>query len=604
MSTWLYQFWLFSFKTAKYWGQGPRDWSANILGFEPNNVEIFPMPSSHHSPADWAVRSLHGQDSNMKDVASLPSPLCRWSIHVPGHDYVPLPDIPLLEDGAMDPADPETYQQWPPEWRIPSYSEKLRNALESNDFSNIPTDRLPAAIPEALQVAKRDPRDLAGESLGFAIMSRNREMVVDLLESDCEDVFHLATSYLDGSKACCDIINTISSQFPLRQHYTNDLGHTVLDNLMIAIVKGHSSCSPSQVDDAFKGQDRFAGEEVDICGRWDADSDCIRELLAKGIHRIPFQWKHKFCHTSIQAICHSIVTIWGSSCAPDINTCSGLFVRRCLQPYCGLKMQMTPLHTLDLVMLQLSSHGCEGEDLFGIVAVLLCLLRHGANPLLQCALSITSLLRQNPSDNNDQEPMECEHNDLDPLQLANAIYSLKNREWTEKVRLGWRTYCEIVRYSQQIWGQPKSQQLQCSDLDSDDEEEEDDENEEEDGLDFCDACKDDYTKIYLGRDGRLGLLWSVINAELVTYRRLQLDHPWISDKINLQAMLESLQRNCTPDMPMIKENMLKPTCCCGAFQERWVDDCIGPEAACVTYFSNMEDWSRTTFVNILSRDWW
>jgi hypothetical protein len=596
MSTWLYQFWLFSFKTAKYWGQGPRDWFADILGFEPNIVKNFPMPSSHHSPADWAGRSLPGQDSNMTDVASLPSSLCRWSIHVSQPSYEGLPDLPPQKDGAMDPADPETYQQWPLEWGIPSYSEKLRNALESNDFSNIPADQLPAAIPEALQVAKRDPRDLAGESLGFAIMSRNREMVVESLESDCENVFHLATSYLDGSKACCDIINTISGQFPLRQHYTNDVGHTVLDNLMIAIVKSHSSCSPSQVDDAFKGQDRFAGEEVDICGRWDADSDCIRKLLAKGTHRIPFQWKHKFCHTSIQAICHSIVTLWGCYNAPDINTRSGLFVRRCLQPHCGLKMQMTPLHTLDLVMLQLSSHGCEGEDLFGTVAVLLCLLRYGANPLLQCALSITSLLRQNPSDNDDHEPMECEHNDLDPLQLANAIYSLKNREWTEKVRLGWRMYCEILRCSQQIWGQPKSQELPCSDSDSDDEKED-----EEDRFDVCEIC---YHWMYLGKDGKLGLLWSAIKAELVTYRRLQLDHPWISDKINLQAMLESLQKNCAPDLPMIKDNMLNPTCSCGAFLKRWDDDCIGPETACVSYFSNMEDWSRTTFLELPIRDWW
>jgi hypothetical protein len=597
MSTWLYQFWLFSFKTAKYWGQGPRDWFADILGFEPNIVEMFPIPSSHHSPADWG-RSLHGQDSNMTDVTSLPSLLCRWSIHVSEPGYVQLPDLPLLKDGAMDPADPETYQQWLPEWGIPSYSEKLRNALESNDFSNIPTDRLPAAIPEALQVAKRDPHDLARESLGFAIMSRNCEMVGDLLGADCEDLFHLATSYLDGSKACCNIINIISSHFPLRQHYTNDVGHTVLDNLMIAILKGHSSCSPSQVDEALKGQDRFSGEEIDICGRWDADSDCIRELLAKGIHRIPFRWKHKFCHTSIQAICHSIVTLWGSDCAPDINICSGLFVRRCLQPHCGLKMQMTPLHTLDLVMLQLSSHGCEGEDLFGTVAVLLCLLLHGANPLLQCALSITSLLRQNPSDNNDHEPMECEHSDLDPLQLANAIYSLKNREWTEKVRLGWRTYCEILRYSQQIWGQPESQVLSWVDSDSDNDEED-----EEDRLNSCEKCVA-YFRIYLGKDGRLGLLWSAINAELVTYQRLQLDHPWISDKINLQAMLESLQKNCTPDLPMIRDSMLKPTCRCGAFQESCFDHCIGPTTACVSYFSNMEDWSRTTFLIFPHRDWW
>lgn len=468
MSTWLYQFWLFSFKTAKYWGQGPRDWVADMLGFGRNGIEIFPIPSSHHSSSNKAGCSPHEQLSgttelNITTPASVPSPLCRWTIHVVGRAYEGLPDPPLLEHGMMDPTDPETYQQWPQEWTILSHSEKMRNALESNDFSHIPTDQLPAAIPEALQVAKRNPRDFARESLGFAIMSRNSEMVSDLLHltlntprlenADLEimlegiDVFHLATSYLDGSKTCCEIVNLISSCVPLGKHYTNDLGHTVLDSLMITIVKGHSSCAPDQLDDAFKGQNRFAGEEVDICGRWDADSDCIRELLAKDIHHIPFQWKHKFCHTSIQAICHSIITIWGAESAPDINTRSGLFVRRCSQPDCGLKMQMTPLHALVLVMLQLSSHGGEEEDLFGAVAVLLCLLRYGANPSLRSVLSITSLIGADPSDNCSRELDRCEHEAIDPLQLASAIYSLRNTEWTERVRLGWRTCCEILRYS-------------------------------------------------------------------------------------------------------------------------------------------------------------
>jgi hypothetical protein len=426
MFTWLYQFWLFSFKTTKYWGRGPRDWFADILGFGRNGAETFPDPSSLHSPSEMAGSSPQGQALGIAEfsrtgLASGPSALCRSTIHACELCFEQLPDPLLLKHTAMNPTDPKTYHPWPQEWRTLSSSEKLRNALESNDFSNIPTDQLPAAIPEALQGAKRHPFDLTQESLGFAIMSRNREMVSDLLQSSRHTVttvvhpFHLATSYLDGSKTCCNIINDISRYVPLRRHYTNGLGHTLLDNLMLAIVKGHSSCAPAQVDIAFEGHNRFAGEEVDICGRWDADSDCIRELLAEGIHRIPFQWKHKFCHTSIQTICHSIANIWGLGYAPDINTCSGIFVRRCSQPDCGRKLQMTPLHTLVFVMFQLSSYGCEGEDLFGVVAVLLCLLRWGANPSLQSELSITSLLSAKLSADCDPERDRCKHKPLDPL---------------------------------------------------------------------------------------------------------------------------------------------------------------------------------------------
>ncbi|KAF7510663.1 hypothetical protein GJ744_006275 [Endocarpon pusillum] len=283
MSTWLYQFWLFSFKTAKYWGQGPRDWFADLLAFGRDGADMFPVPASPHTPSDRIGQSPQGQPSvasglNNIGVGSKPSLLCRWAIHVKPQPYQSLPDPPLLEHRAMDPADPETYQPWPEQWMASSYSEKLRNALESNDFSNIPTDQLPAAIPEALKMAKRDPSELSADSLGFAIMSGNEFMAENLLDSDPDpdpeiafreiDAFHLATSYLNGSKVCCNLLNTISRFRPLRQNYTNGQGHTVLDNLMIAILKGNTSCTPGQVDNAFKGQVRFSGEEVDICGRW------------------------------------------------------------------------------------------------------------------------------------------------------------------------------------------------------------------------------------------------------------------------------------------------------------------------------------------------
>jgi hypothetical protein len=73
----------------------------------------------------------------------------------------------------------------------------------------------------------------------------------------------------------------------VRKLYTYHLNHTDLDNLMIAILKAHSSCTPAMADEAFKKEHRFAGEEVDICGRWDADSDCIRHLQASGSPTIP-----------------------------------------------------------------------------------------------------------------------------------------------------------------------------------------------------------------------------------------------------------------------------------------------------------------------------
>jgi hypothetical protein len=194
------------------------------------------------------------------------------------------------------------------------------------------------------------------------------------------DIFplHLASSYLDGAKTCCKVFDQIVLGMPtgeasVRKLYVNHLNHTVLDNLMIAILKAHTSCTPVMVDEAFKKENRFAGEEVDICGRWDADSGCIRQLQASGNPTIPRSWKHMFCHTSAQAITHCIGTLFGPHWAPDINTPSGIFHKRCLNETCGLKLQLKPLHTLVVTAVYLAQLGSDGETLFGMIACLLCL---------------------------------------------------------------------------------------------------------------------------------------------------------------------------------------------------------------------------------------
>ena len=64
--------------------------------------------------------------------------------------------------------------------------------------------------------------------------------------------------------------------------------HTVLDSLMITILKSHTSVTPGVVDDALRSEKRFIPEDIGICGRWDADSNCIRAHLAEGESTIPF----------------------------------------------------------------------------------------------------------------------------------------------------------------------------------------------------------------------------------------------------------------------------------------------------------------------------
>src|SRR5438045_1891921 len=111
-------------------------------------------------------------------------------------------------------------------------------------------------------------------------------------------------------------------------------------------------------------------------------------------------------HTSVQAICHCIGTLFGPHWAPDINTPSGLFTKRCSNETCGLKLQLMPLHTLVVTAVHLASQGSKAETLFGMLACLVCLLANGANPLLTAPVSINVLL-------SDDEDRECSHAELD-----------------------------------------------------------------------------------------------------------------------------------------------------------------------------------------------
>lgn len=54
---------------------------------------------------------------------------------------------------------------------------RLRDALEHNDFSSIPTAYLPVFIPKIAKAVGRSSDELLLESLGFSIISQNPEQV-------------------------------------------------------------------------------------------------------------------------------------------------------------------------------------------------------------------------------------------------------------------------------------------------------------------------------------------------------------------------------------------------------------------------------------------
>jgi hypothetical protein len=88
LTTYLYQFWLFAFKTAKYWGYGPPDWTAELLEsdrFKDNELATRSSPNTPRSnfgtPASAATPRSEAIIGSFSSINSHPSPLCKWSIH-------------------------------------------------------------------------------------------------------------------------------------------------------------------------------------------------------------------------------------------------------------------------------------------------------------------------------------------------------------------------------------------------------------------------------------------------------------------------------------------------------------------------------------------
>lgn len=584
---------------------------------------------------------------------SKPSDLCRWAIHTKSLMYEEINETNEIvsdHDRNDDPRNEAEWKEWPGGWDKPDISTVLRDALENNDFSNLQAQDIPMNVSEILSTAPRAPDEMLRESFVFSIVSRNCDLLDELTRKikhtnvDVTDLypFHLATSFLDGSKTCCNVLDILfNSYLGLHASRTNELGHTILDNLMVTIVKCHTKCTPGDVDSRWVREARFPGAEVDICGRWDADSDCIRSLLAEGSAAIPVEWKHKFCHTSAQTIVHCIDSLLMVDQAA-FGAPSGLYLKRCLS--CGLKLELQPLHTLLLTSFALAQYGLDGEDLSGMLACLLCLLFNGTNQLRKVAISLSAL--------HGEEPMEeCDHELYDAAQLAQKLHSDFGTFWSEAVKTGWEILILVLKRSQRQWcdqevdEERKSPQLFASHFEAENRDQmlgtspdgsndvidlteaadvidprtdcvsafrTSDSDSDSDGgssvYDFdsgpvcygsLDFDNGEHTN-YFGNDRTLGLLWAAIRTEMLTYRRQSVDCRWNSANFNMSSVHQCLIQNGALDIGLVSKGLMKQTCRCGRFDAHYVD-CVTMEDVSSKYFANLEDWTRITVIHMPAR---
>lgn len=608
--TWLHDFWMYSFMTAKYWGKGPKTWSLGLINFK--SFAGIPTPSTPGHPIEQGHASELLSPSGNSPLFKDPTQLCRWTIHYTNDvNYEPVqsPRLAQEESGEQfDIDDESTWSHWPKEDIDRSLSDTITQGLRENVFTTVQNETLPMAADSIVKTIDKSPKELDAEALGFAIMSRNMDAFVGILNSSYETYgdypatfsaispFHLAAQYLDGAKSCCLImgalVNSLESENSIGVNYIDDSGHTVLDTLLITIIKSHSTTQPHLLSDEFVGQSRYPGQEIDPCGRWDADSPCIRGLYASGIQTIPQGWKHMFCHTSVQAVCHCLTAIFGSPQRPNINTTSGLFASRC--PCCGLELKVGPLHAVILTAFHLACFGLPGENLFGMVSCLVCLLTYRADPCATSEISLPVLFGLDTADGR------CQHFQMNAAELASRTPPELLRAWTPELRQGWMALIAIIqqaianRTGQHLTsGRQTTQAAYGSSVDKS-------------SIGTCAnivhryEMTSDVKTVYCGNP-QLGRIWATIQSELLTYRRLTEHEPWLSARFQMERIMEWLRRDDETNLGPLSDGIhqghdLKDYSPCGLFNA--IDPgCARREEVCKTYYSNLDDWKRTTFIH-------
>jgi hypothetical protein len=492
------------------------------------------------------------------------------------------------------------------------------------------------------RAAERSPKELLLEALGFSIMSRNLDQIKDTtmkMEEDNIDYLslyplHMAMNYLDGSKTCCDILTWLVTRLTgpqLRETFVNELGHTFWDTLMVTILKSHSSTRPSIVDEAWREAKRFPGEEVDICGRWDADSPAVRHLLASGNCSTPLAWKHKFCHTSIQAICHSITMMSHLRLNPVLDEAqSGLYIRRCF--HCGVKLQPQTLHSLVITAYHLANNSCQDEDLFGILACLLCFVAGDIDIQRTAVISVTALME------GDDAEGQCDHEELTAASLAERISLHQTvRAWTETLQLGWAVFCGVLRLCENADMRAVAEESDnlmrvesLSDRGYDPLYEREDR--ENDGYmetdlrpaEVCDgqmnigtrtryscpkhdSSEDEYEAgpLCFRMQPDLASLWAATQAEMLVHRRLEETMRWTSLNFSMETLRNQLANNVPLSVGYHNEALLKLHCPCGRFDcgplailsdvvDPDIDSDPNPDTKLVKIDSN-DAWSRATY---------
>jgi hypothetical protein len=240
-----------------------------------------------------------------------------------------------------------------------------------------------------------------------------------------------------------------------------------------------------------------------------------------------------------------------------------------------------------------------GETLFGPIAILVCLISFGANVTLRAHVSIEEII------GIPIETGQCHHTSLSAAELIQAVPARVIQSWSDDCQVGWSCLHQVILQAQAAkrdldintdtktgWEEMSETGSSCGSQ----------------GSDCGSQCKfehDCLDKIQC-TGPIIGLTWAMIQAELLTYRRVGETDPWISSNFPMRALDAWLKQEISMfESPLVRNQILKPHSLCGWFvseesavrgYQYW--DMVWPmaENVCRTRFDAMDDYNRSSFI--------
>ncbi|KKP00295.1 hypothetical protein THAR02_07589 [Trichoderma harzianum] len=215
LTDYMHEFWIHTFVTAKYWGRGPLLWTTDMIAELTLSPSVIPSSAATTPASCFAPSPLSPQD----EATFLPTPSqhCRWVIHVTHQQQYASKEEDKMTTKSSHPLE----EPWSlAEYDDHSFPQSMQQSITESTFTSLSPEHLPVSnslIAESLRTA---PSSLQLESLRFAIMAGNIELVESLLVEGMEDPsfieslketypYHLAVSYLDGGNTCCSLLTTL-----------------------------------------------------------------------------------------------------------------------------------------------------------------------------------------------------------------------------------------------------------------------------------------------------------------------------------------------------------------------------------------------------------